>query len=204
MRYSQETHTYPKKGKVKYISYFCGSYARSGRSACSAHIIYLNPLSELVLDDIRHRAKRVLEDEDRVRRELLEQKAKQSDRQLKADKSTLKATEKRLAELEKLTQALYEDKVLGTVPEAVFKNLMVKYEAERVEKQLRNCRLSSQSAVPLFTVSCKERNFAGFRSAVASTVYPKRALTNGLTINEAGDILNNSKKLRYNYSYDIK
>jgi DNA invertase Pin-like site-specific DNA recombinase len=136
MRYSQETHTYPKKGKVKYISYFCGSYARSGRSACSAHIIYLNPLSELVLDDIRHRAKRVLEDEDRVRRELLEQKAKQSDRQLKADKSTLKATEKRLAELEKLTQALYEDKVLGTVPEAVFKNLMVKYEAERVEKQM--------------------------------------------------------------------
>ncbi|MFV0241054.1 MAG: recombinase family protein [Lacrimispora sphenoides] len=136
MRYSQETHTYPKKGKVKYISYFCGSYARSGRSACSAHIIYLNPLSELVLDDIRHRAKRVLEDEDRVRRELQEQKAKQSDRQLKADKSTLKATEKRLAELETLTQALYEDKVLGTVPEAVFKNLMVKYEAERVEKQM--------------------------------------------------------------------
>jgi hypothetical protein len=70
-----------------------------------------------------------------VRRELLEQKAKQSDRQLKADKSTLKATEKRLAELERLTQALYEDKVLGTVPEAVFKNLMVRYEAERVEKQ---------------------------------------------------------------------
>ncbi len=135
MRYSQETHTYPKKGKVKYISYFCGSYARSGRSACSAHIIYLNPLSELVLDDIRHRAKRVLEDEGRVRRELLEQKASQSDRQLKADKSTLKATEKRLAELEKLTQALYEDKVLGTVPEAVFKNLLTKYEAERVEKQ---------------------------------------------------------------------
>lgn len=135
MRYSQESHTYPKKGKVKYISYFCGSYARSGRSACSAHIIYLNPLSELVLDDIRHRATRVLEDEDRVRRELLEQKAKQSDRQLKADKSTFKATEKRLAELEKLTQALYEDKVLGTVPEAVFKNLLGKYEAERVEKQ---------------------------------------------------------------------
>lgn len=135
MRYSQETHTYPKRGKVKYISYFCGSYARSGRSACSAHIIYLNPLSELVLGDIRHRAKRVLEDEDRVRRELLEQKASQSDRQLKADKSTLRATEKRLAELEKLTQALYEDKVLGTVPEAVFKNLLTKYEAERVEKQ---------------------------------------------------------------------
>lgn len=135
MRYSQETHTYPKRGKVKYISYFCGSYARSGKSACSAHIIYLNPLSELVLGDIRHRAKRVLEDEDRVRRELMDSKAKQGAQQLKADKTTLKATEKRLGELERLTQALYEDKVLGGVPEAVFKNLIAKYEAERVEKQ---------------------------------------------------------------------
>lgn len=34
-----------------------------------------------------------------------------------------------------LTQALYEDKVLGSVPEAVYKSLMVKYESERVEKQ---------------------------------------------------------------------
>lgn len=54
---------------------------------------------------------------------------------MKTDKSTLKATEKRLAELERLTQALYEDKVLGTVSEAVFKSLIVKYEAERTEKQ---------------------------------------------------------------------
>lgn len=134
MRYTQETHNYPKKGFVKYVSYLCGNYTRSGAGACSAHIIYLNPLAELVLDDIRHRAKRVLEDEDRVRLELMDSKAKQGAQQMKADKSTLKATEKRLAELERLTQALYEDKVLGTVPEAVFKNLMTKYEAERVEK----------------------------------------------------------------------
>ena len=69
MRYTQETHDYPKRGKVKYISYMCGSYARSGKGACSAHNIYLNSLSELVLGDIRHRAKRVLEDEGKVRQE---------------------------------------------------------------------------------------------------------------------------------------
>ncbi|MDI6619111.1 MAG: recombinase family protein [Clostridiales bacterium] len=83
MRYTQETHNYPKKGFVKYVSYLCGNYTRSGAGACSAHIIYLKPL----------------------------------------------------AELERLTQALYEDKVLGTVPEAVFKSLIVKYEVERTEKQ---------------------------------------------------------------------
>lgn len=65
----------------------------------------------------------------------MDSKAKQGAQQMKADKAALKATEKRLVELERLTQALYEDKVLGSVPEAVFKNLMAKYETERVEKQ---------------------------------------------------------------------
>lgn len=134
MRYTQETHDYPKRGKVKYISYMCGNYARSGKGACSAHIIYLNPLSELVLDDIQNRARRVLEDESEVRQRLIDSKAKQGVQQMKADKTTLKATEKRLAELERLTQALYEDKVLGSIPEAVFKNLIGKYEDERVAK----------------------------------------------------------------------
>ncbi|MEG1275528.1 MAG: DUF4368 domain-containing protein [Ruthenibacterium sp.] len=64
----------------------------------------------------------------------MDSKSKQGAQQMKADKATLKAMEKRLAELERLNQALYEDKVLGSVPEAVFKNLMGKYEAERVEK----------------------------------------------------------------------
>lgn len=134
MRYQQETHVYPKAGRVVYQSYLCGNYARSGKGACSIHTIYLKPLSELVLGDIRHRSKRVLEDEDKVRQELMDSKAKQGAQQMKADKATLKSMEKRLTELERLTQALYEDKVLGSVPEAVFKNLMGKYEAERVEK----------------------------------------------------------------------
>ena len=87
-----------------------------------------------MLDDIRSRAKCAVEDEDRVRRELIEEKTKQSDKQQKADKSTLKAVQKRLTELDKLTQSLYEDKVPDSVPEAVFKSLMAKYETERKEK----------------------------------------------------------------------
>lgn len=72
MRYTQETHNYPKKSFAKYVSYLCGNYTRSGAGACSAHTNYLKPLAELVP---------------------------------------------------------------GTVPEAMFKNLLTKYEAERVEKQ---------------------------------------------------------------------
>lgn len=88
-----------------------------------------------MLEDIRNRAKRVIENEDEVRRSLLETMTKQNAAKQKADKSLLQAVKKRTAELDRLTQALYEDKVLHAVPETVFKSLMAKYEAERKEKQ---------------------------------------------------------------------
>ncbi len=47
----------------------------------------------------------------------------------------LRSTQKRLSELERLIQSLYEDKVLGNLPETVFKELMIKYAWEYSEKQ---------------------------------------------------------------------
>ena len=135
MRYNQDTYTRKNGTVAKYVSYVCGNYARSGKIACSTHFIYQRPLSEIVLEDIRSRAKRVIEDEQKVRQDLLEEMTNQNAAKQKADKTLLKATKKRIAELERLTQALYEDKVLGTVPDNVFKSLMARYEAEREEKE---------------------------------------------------------------------
>lgn len=135
MRYHKENRTRKSGRKVKYINFFCGNYARSGKAACSAHIIYQQPLIEIVLEDIQSCAKRVVEDEDKVRQDLLETMTKKNAAQQKADKALLQAAKKRITELERLTQALYEDKVLGTVPDSVCKTLMAKYEAERAEKQ---------------------------------------------------------------------
>lgn len=61
-------------------------------------------------------------------------KANQTAQQQKAEKGTHKAAEKRLGELDRLVQALYEDKVLGNIPETTFKTLIGKYEDERMEK----------------------------------------------------------------------
>ena len=49
-------------------------------------------------------------------------------------KKTAKSLYKRLAELEKLIAAAYEDKVKGAIPEAVCVELLNKYQAERTEK----------------------------------------------------------------------
>lgn len=56
MRYQQEQHRRKKGDLAVYKSYACGNYARSGKAACSSHIIYTNRLSEIVIADIRQKS----------------------------------------------------------------------------------------------------------------------------------------------------
>lgn len=134
LRFYSKTHHKVNGDKIAYVSYICGSYARSGKSACSQHQIKSSMLSQLVLLDIRSHAKRAVENEQALRYELMKSKANQTAQQQKAEKGTHKAAEKRLGELDRLVQALYEDKVLGNIPETTFKTLIGKYEDERMEK----------------------------------------------------------------------
>ena len=43
--------------KLEDGTFICGNYARSGKSACTIHSIYENVLEELVLTDIREKAR---------------------------------------------------------------------------------------------------------------------------------------------------
>ena len=65
----------------------------------------------------------------------------------------LNAIGKRLPELDKLIQSVYEDKVLGRIPESVCVNLLNQYEAERREKQERHKELTGQLATSRETES---------------------------------------------------
>lgn len=56
----------------------------------------------MVLEDIQSRAKRVVEDEEKVRQDLLEAMTKKNAAQQKADKALLQAAKKRITELERL------------------------------------------------------------------------------------------------------
>ena len=124
-----------KNGERSYKSYACGKYNKGGRSVCSSHIIREELLSELVIGDIRLHAECVVKDEQAVRQELLEKRSSDTEQQLKADKAQIKGTESRLAELERLIQKLYEDRVLSTgISETLYQELMVKYERDRAEK----------------------------------------------------------------------
>ena len=102
----------------------------------------------IVLTDIRAKAEIItLHEEDMIRR-LAEKKQSQSDQELACIQKTAKGLNKRLAELDKLVAATYEDKVKGAIPEAVCIELLNKYQSERNEKngQLKELKQQMESA----------------------------------------------------------
>ena len=122
-----------KKKPRKYVrhNFNCGNYNRHGKIACKSHYIKMKDMNALVLADIRSMAALVVEDENAARQQFLAHKEKQNAHQTKAEQKRLHEGKARLAELETLIPSIYEDKVLGKIPEAVCVNLLEKYQAEQ-------------------------------------------------------------------------
>lgn len=125
-----------------YESYLCNRYCSSGKGSCTAHTMNQKVLIAVVLADIRMKAEQARSDPDRLISRIQAKRRAASAEQMKQTKLLLSAIEKRLAELGKLIQSIYEDKVMGRIPEAVCIQLMNQYEAERAEKLEQKSRLT--------------------------------------------------------------
>ena len=119
----------------KYVSFKCGNYMRSGKTACTIHTISENALVEIILNDIQAHAESVIYDERRAADKIRKAKNQEALSYLALYKQELKSSETRTAELEQIISTLYEDKVNGIITDTMFKNLSSKYEAERVDKE---------------------------------------------------------------------
>lgn len=124
-----------KKNPRKYVrhNFNCGRYNRHGKIACKSHYIKMKDINELVLTDIRSMAKLVIENEEVARQKFLAHKEKQNVHRIKLDTAKLRESRYRLEELQKLIPSVYEDKVLGRIPESVCVNLLEKYQSEQKE-----------------------------------------------------------------------
>ena len=122
-----------KKKPRKYVrhNFNCGKYNRNGKIACKSHYIKMNDMNAIVLADIRSMAALVVEDEESARQQFFAHKAKQNARQTEVDQKKLRDGKYRLEELQKLIPSIYEDKVMGKVPEDVCVNLLEKYQSEQ-------------------------------------------------------------------------
>ena len=107
-------------------------------------MIYLKPLTELVLADIRAKADIVKFNEADMIKSIYERMQSQSSQETAVIKKNVKTLTKRLRELEKLLQSIYEDKIKGKIPEALCIELMNKYQMERTEKSSQLQELEHQ------------------------------------------------------------
>ena len=107
----------------------------------------MKDIDAIVLADIRSMASLVVEDEEGARKRFLAQKAIRNERQTAEDKRRLSDGKYRLNELQKLIPSIYEDKVLGKIPEDICSILLEQYQAEKKviseEVELLEAKLSA-------------------------------------------------------------
>ena len=120
---------YSSGAKAPY-GYVCGFHARFGKEHCTSHHINYSDLESIILQDIRRQIDFVMND-DKTREKYLARKRGERSARDNSDKNRQKDIEKRITDLDKLIQKIYEDKVLGSLPEKTCADLLTKYQQEK-------------------------------------------------------------------------
>ena len=97
----------------------CGRYKRFGVKSCSSHFIKVKELNDIVLNNIKAKAKFVSEHEELARKQYLAMQNKKIDNTIIKNRKRLPIITSRITELDKLIQSTYEDKVLNKIPENI-------------------------------------------------------------------------------------
>ena len=126
--------------------YLCRTYVDLGKRYCTSHFISERQIEGIVLQDIRSMLGGVEIDEDKAKEHFLRERTKRGERNKLSDEKQLRALKNRLAELDKLIASAFEEKVLGTLPEAVCKSLCEKYQHEKAEAERQSTELEKRLA----------------------------------------------------------
>ncbi len=125
---------YIKRNGELEFNFNCGNHMRLGKSYCFSHYIAAKVLEEIILTDIRDKARLVSFDEEAIRRQFMERSAELSENADKNAKRELQSKKARATELKKLIEMAYEDRMKGKLPEDVCLGFIEKYSSE--EKSL--------------------------------------------------------------------
>ena len=134
MRLGWNTQTSKRTGKESvYFSFNCGNKSRLGSSACFSHFISAPVLERIVLNDVKDKAQKIVANEAEFRQKYLDHTAKLANQNQTDIKKELCKGEQRIAELDKLIESAFEEKVAGKIPESICVRLIEKYTAEQTE-----------------------------------------------------------------------
>ena len=115
----------------KRANYNCGAFKTFGKRVCSSHVINLDVIEKIVLEDIKSKANFVNFNEEVARKEFLQRQEKYQKNNLAQDTKQLNDKSKRLSEINNLIRSTYEDKVLGKIPEDICISLLNNYQNEK-------------------------------------------------------------------------
>lgn len=173
-----------KRKTAKESCLICRTYSDLGKKYCTSHRISEKLLERIILDDIHSLLNGTEIDEGKAREQFL----KHSEQSSYADKKRLKAYKNRLAELDKLLQTAFEERVLKGMPEDVCNSLCEKYQAERAATQAEiselETRLAESSEPAAEEYIRKIKQYAGVESLTREACLQ---LINYVTVGEAED-----------------
>ena len=130
--------SYDKKNG-KYRGFSCWVYKNYGKDRCTSHAIGWKALNQLVLEDVRRNAGAAKIATQKYKEMLTTAKAEKQKRETEKYKRELKTKEKRLAELDKILNKLYEDLALEKITEERYQSMSRSYEeAQFALKERRN------------------------------------------------------------------
>ena len=119
-----------KSFEGKQDHYTCAKY-KAGRGECTAHYIREHVLRDIVLERIRAVTSYVRKDAEGFQEEWMQATRDVQMKNIRQDQKRLAQAKKRLADVEKLMIRLYEDHVLGSLPEDRYQKMTADYEIEQ-------------------------------------------------------------------------
>ncbi len=119
------------KKKGKYTGFSCWVYKNYGKERCTSHAIGWKTMNQLVLEDIRRNAKAAKLATPKYKDMLIAAKTEKKRQETEKCKRELKTVEKRIAELDKVLNKLYEDLVLEKLAEERYQVMSKRYEEEQ-------------------------------------------------------------------------
>ena len=140
MAFNRKVH---KDGSEKRF-YRCSRYANSGSKSCTMHTLDAEILENVILNDIQRHSKKAVQNENRLLSRLLDFSFIERRNENALREKALRETVSRIEFIQDATKKLFEEKVIGNVPDSIFKKMLVDYENEvaGLEEKIRDLRQS--------------------------------------------------------------
>lgn len=138
-----KAHRNPRENPIDEYGFLCNNYKAFGKDKCSSHWIEARTLYESVLEDIRTHARAAIVDDRKMVEELLGKIGADQKKQSRVQVKELKEKKSRLAEVDRLFQRLYEDRVNGAISDRNYQMMSGRYEEEQTQLQERIKELSA-------------------------------------------------------------